>query len=182
MEKLGKTRKKPPWEIHGPPYLWQPASGICSWAMNHGISTGLLTAQMLPGQTLGSGGLLHLAGNQSYFSGPLSPKSACFYLVFCVWGTWCISMKTYFPGNFLACSVWGVLSDKLWQFAGLALLQQGMASFQSTVNDSTGVTYTSLLIIVQKKQMTQNNLFNNRENVNLTGFRSILNVVRHWQL
>lgn len=95
-------------------------------------------------------------------------------------------MKSHFAGNFLARCVWGILSDKLWHllrhFSGLALLQQGMASFQSAVNDSTGVTHTSLLIIVQKKQTAQNSLFNNRENVNLTGFRSALNIVRHWQL
>jgi len=79
-----------------------------------------------------------------------------------------------------------VLLDKLWhsvrQFSGLASLQQGMASFQSAVNDSTGVTHTSLLITVQEKQTAQNSLFNNRENVNLTGFRSGLNIVRHRQL
>lgn len=76
--------------------------------------------------------------------------------------------------------------DKLWlllrQFSGLALLQQGMASFQNAANDSARVTRTSLLIIVQKKQTPQNSLFNTRENVNLTGFRSGLNILRHWQL
>lgn len=79
-------------------------------------------------------------------------------------------MKTYFSGIFLACFVWGILSEKCWHllrhFPGLALLQQSMASFQPAVNDSAGVTHTSLLIIVQREETALNNLFNNRENRN----------------
>lgn len=95
-------------------------------------------------------------------------------------------MKTYFAGILLARPVWDMLSDELWHllrhFSGLASLQQGMASFQAAVNDSAGVTHTRLLLTAQKKQTAQNSLFNNRENVNLTGFRSGLNTARRWQL
>lgn len=77
-------------------------------------------------------------------------------------------MKTYFSGIFLTCFVWDILSEKcrhlLRHSSGLVLLQQSMASFQPAVNDSTGVTHTSLLIMVQREETAQNSLFNNREN------------------